>query len=261
MMSTLDIDKLAEQSAGNWADFGSFAWFERPENPGDYAIVYTSNRDSDILDRANAQAIDAELSQFVESGDVIPQRHSHWACGHVDGYAIRVYDESGDVTAAFRCWCDLMARLDDYPILDEGLYSELELEAQNESWDLWARRDFIRAVESALDVTLDESDSQAVLTAFENARDRSNTYWEGDSIDVDRIAQATTYDDIRSLIIPVLFTVYRDGYVLCRGNIAGDQWECSPALYEDEFFAAMEAMDNGADSVTLANHVLTWRAE
>jgi len=39
--------------AGNWAEFDSFAWFECPENPGDYCIVYTSNRDSDILDRAN----------------------------------------------------------------------------------------------------------------------------------------------------------------------------------------------------------------
>jgi hypothetical protein len=257
MMSTIDYDKLAEQAAGNWAEFDSFAWFEMPENPGDYAIVYTSNRDSDILDRANAKAIEAELSQFVESGDVIAQRHSHWACGYVDGYAIRVYDDEGSITDAFRCWADIRARLDDYPILDESLYSEMELEAQNESWEVWARAEYIRAVESALDVTLDESDSQAVLTAFENARERSNTYWEGDSIDVDRVAQATTYDVVRSLIIPVVLTVYQDGYVLCRGSITGDEWECAPLLYQDEFFAALSAMDDGADSVGR----LTWRAE
>jgi hypothetical protein len=256
-----DYDSLAEQAAGNWADFKCFAWFEQPENPDQFTVVYTSNRDSDILDRANAQAIQAELSQYFESGDVIPQRHSHWAVGHVDGYAIRVYDESENVTAAFRCWCDLMGRLDDYPILDESLYGEMEIEAQNESWELWARRDFIRAVESALDVTLDESDSSAMLTAFENARERSNTYWEGDSIDVERIAQAVTYDDVRALIVPIAVTVFSDGYVLARGSITGSEWECSPALYEPEFAACIDAMDKGADSVTLANHVLTWRAE
>lgn len=260
MIDTCDYDKLAEQAAGNWADFSCFAWFEQPENPGDYCIVYTSNRDSDILDCANAQVIESELSQFVESGDVIPQRHSHWAVGHVAGYAIRVYDESGNVTDAFRCWCDIQARLEDYPVLCDETYSEMELEAQNESWDLWARRDFIRAVESALDVTLDESDSSAVLDLFETARERSNTYWEGDCIDVDRIAQAVTFADARKVVIPVLLTVYRDGFPFVTGTLIGDEWDCDLPLYDDEFGACVLARDNGADSVTLDGHVLTWRA-
>jgi len=254
MMKTVDYEALGEQAAGNWQKFDSFAWFEPVENPADVAIVYVSNRDSDILDRANAQAIAAELAAYIESGDVVEQRHSHRACGYVDGFAIRVYNDDGSITDAFRCWADLQSKLADYPILDESLYSELECEAQNESWEVWARTDYVRAVESALDVTLDDSDSSAIATAFEAACNRSHTYWEGDGIDVERVAQATEYSDVRALIVPIVLTVYRDGFVLARGSIIGDTWECEPALYEPEFAACIEAMDNGADSVGR----LTW---
>src|SRR5262245_12387228 len=107
MTSTLDYESLAAEYANNHAKFQCFAWFDRPENSERWAIVYTSNRDSDILDKANAKAIDDELAQFVECGDVVAESHSHWAVGYVDGYAIRVYDLDGNITAAFRCWCDL----------------------------------------------------------------------------------------------------------------------------------------------------------
>jgi len=259
-MIATDIESLAEQAAGNWAKFDSFAWFEPVENPADVAIVYTSNRDSDILDKANAQAIAAELAAYIEGGDVVEQRHSHWACGYVDGYAIRVYDDEGNITDAFRCWCELQAKLEDYPILDESLYSELECEAQAESWELWARRDFVRAVESALDVDLDDSDLSEVCDLFETLRQRSNTDWDSDSIDIDRIAKAATFDDVRELIVPVVLTVYRDGFILARGMIRGDEWQCEPVLYEPEFEACMEARDNGAEFVNL-NGILTWGAE
>ena len=92
-------------------------------------------------------------------------------------------------------------------------------------------------------------------------RQRSNTEWESDSIDVDRIAKAATFDDVRSLIVPILLTVFQDGFVLARGMIRGDEWQCEPVLYEDEFVACVEAMDNGAEFVNFGNHILTWGAE
>ena len=202
MMDTLDYKELANDAAGNWQRFNCFVWFDKPGNADDYTIVYVSNRDSDTLDRANAKVIADELAPFIKRGTVIPQSHSHWACGHVDGYAIKVFDKRGRITKAFKVWADIQARLDDYPILDESLYSELELESQNESWELWARADYVRAVELALDVQLDDSDTSAVATAFQAASDRANVYWEGDSIDVDRVADETTYDDVRELIVP-----------------------------------------------------------
>lgn len=197
MIAAADLKALADNAAGNWQRWSCFAWFGKPDNAAAYTLVYTSNRDSDTLDRANAKAIDDELSQFIESGDVIPQSHSHWAVGHVDGYAIRVR-KGRKITAAFRCWCDLQAKLADYPILDESLFSEMELESQQESWELWAQSDFRKAIESVLDV---EIDSAADLSAiFQTACDRSNTYWEGDSINVERAAAVVTLADVAAVM-------------------------------------------------------------
>ena len=256
-----DYRACAELGAGNWQRFDSFAWHSPPDDAEQFALVYTSNRDSDILDKANAQAIDAELAPYIESGDVIPQTHSHWAVGYVEGYAIRVYDESGEVAAVFRAWCDIQARLEDYPVLDESLYSELETEAQDEAWECWARREFVRGVESALDVELDESDASAILSAFESARERANVYWEGDHIDVSRVVDAVKFDDVRALIIPVRLTVFQDGFYFVCGSITGDEFACDLPLYDDEFGACVLAHDNGAESVKLGNHVYTWRVE
>lgn len=258
MQTATDYKALAADAAGNWQRFNSFAWFSKPDNADDFTIVYVSNRDSDTLDKANAKVIADELTPFIKRGTVIPQRHSHWACGHVDGYAIKVRDKRGRITKAFQVWADIQARLDDYPILDESLYSEMELEAQNESWECWARADYVRAVERALDVTLDDSDASAVLTAFEAARERSNTEWDSDSIDVERIAQATEFDDVRALIVPLVATIFENGKVMVRGTITGDDYACEVGLYQPEFADCMEAWANGLDSLTIGEATFTW---
>jgi hypothetical protein len=40
--------------------------------------------------------------------------------------------------------------LEDYPVIDESLWSELETESQNEAWDSWAKADFRTALAKAL---------------------------------------------------------------------------------------------------------------
>jgi hypothetical protein len=147
--SRSDLADLAKEAAGNWRKFQCFAWHERPDNPEDWCIVYTSNRDSGLLDQSNAHAIEQELERFTDpedleccgatddDGSLLPdvrsESHSHWACGHVDRYAIRVYGPEGTITAAFAKWCELQARLEDYPVLDESDYSERELVATEEN--------------------------------------------------------------------------------------------------------------------------------
>lgn len=121
-----DVEAAAEQAANNHADFESFGWHDRPDDAHEWAIVYTHNRDSDLLTLSNADAIAKALEPFEE--DAIAERHSHWACGWVDGYALRVY-RNGQITAAFRHYCELRARLEDYPCLDEEDYSRREHEA------------------------------------------------------------------------------------------------------------------------------------
>lgn len=198
-----DYELLAEQAAGNHRDFRCFAWFERPDDSENWTLVYTSNRDSDILDKANAQVIASELARYIKSGHVIEQRHSHWAVGHVDGYAIRVYTKCGRITAAFKVWCDIQARIQDYPILDESLYSELEQEEIDESWGCWIRYDFKRELQLAFNVEID-ADSDQLWEVFHNACEKSGRYPEHTGsevvVDMDLIVAAVTLDQIRALV-------------------------------------------------------------
>ena len=130
-----DVNGFAEKLVGNWQNFGSFWWSDRPEDAEKWTIVYTQNRDSDILTRANHISIESRLEQFFEadSPNILREYHSHWGCGWIEGYAIRVYDDSGEITPEFMEWVDIRDAIEDYPILDEELYSNMQYEESLES--------------------------------------------------------------------------------------------------------------------------------
>ena len=133
-MTTTDIDyaALAKKAAGNWQQFDSFRWWEKPaRDPENWAVFYTRNRDSGLIDVSNHHAIAKALDKYDEGENptVSWQDHSHWAVGWVTAAVIRVYMRNGHITKAFKTWCDLQARLEDYPILDETDYSEREYDA------------------------------------------------------------------------------------------------------------------------------------
>ena len=136
-----DSDELietAKKAAGNWRKFESFGWSRAAEldDPANWTIVYTHHRDSRLLDQSNAEVIEDVLRPFLEEDDpdVIEEHHGHWACGWIDGFAIRVFRD-GKVTRAFRTYMDLVGRLDEYPVLDEEDYSRREYEATLENFD------------------------------------------------------------------------------------------------------------------------------
>src|SRR5260370_20505662 len=114
-LATMDYESAARECAGNHAEFDSFCWYDRPDdNPEEWGIVYTHNRDSGLVARCNAVDIAEALAPFIESGDVCEEHHTHWACGWIDRYSIRVYRD-GTITHPFRPSHDLMARIDQYP--------------------------------------------------------------------------------------------------------------------------------------------------
>ena len=140
-LGEFDLETAATEARGNWRKFDSFAWHDRPEDCEEWAIVYTHNRDSDLLDQSNADAIDKALAPFADGDnpDVRAEHHGHWACGWIDGYAIRVY-RNGQITEAFRACHAIEARLADYPVLNEEDFSRREYEAtlenlRNEGFD------------------------------------------------------------------------------------------------------------------------------
>ena len=132
----MTIEDAASEAVGNWRRFTCFVWDRDREldNPDDWAIIYTHNRDSGLLDVSNADAIARALTPFSEADapDVVFESHSHWAVGHVDGFSIRVHRDA-EITEAFRTYHGLAERLAEYPILDEGDYGEREYVATVEN--------------------------------------------------------------------------------------------------------------------------------
>lgn len=135
-LGELDLEDAARQAAGNWQKFDCFAWFRRSElkRPVNWAVIYTHHRDSGLLDQSNAAVINNALLPFSkgDDSDVVFESHTHWAVGHVDGFSIRVF-KRGRITKAFRTYHDLAVQMADYPVLDEGDYSERELNATFEN--------------------------------------------------------------------------------------------------------------------------------
>lgn len=118
MLGTLDIEEAAKKAAGNWKRFDSFVWFRdrELEDADQWSVIYTHNRDSRLLDQSNAHVITKAMESFTEGDepDVVFESHSHFAVGHVDGFSVRVFNATGNITPAFRAYHELAERLDDY---------------------------------------------------------------------------------------------------------------------------------------------------
>jgi hypothetical protein len=129
-LGEMDLASAAKAAAGNWREFDCFCWHRRPDDADQWAIIYTHNRDSGLLDQSNAHAIAEVLRPFPRNA--VPENHHHWACGWVEGFSIRVF-RRGRITRAFRTYHALAQRLADYPILDEQDYSSREYEATHKN--------------------------------------------------------------------------------------------------------------------------------
>lgn len=135
-LGKLTIEEAANVAAGNWKEFRCFVWWRDREikDSENWAIFYTHNRDSGLLDESNAAVVKKTLRLFAEGDDpdVVFESHSHWAVGHVDGFSMRVF-RNGRITEAFRKYHELAEQIESYPILDETDYSKREYEATVEN--------------------------------------------------------------------------------------------------------------------------------
>ena len=133
-----DEEQAAKEMAGNWRKFQGFAWHRRhdPEDADQWAIIYTSHRDSGLLDRSNSTEIAERLAPFNDGDDpdVVFESHHHWTAGHIDGFSIRVFNADRTITRAFEELCRIKARLEDCPVLNESDYSLREYNAALENY-------------------------------------------------------------------------------------------------------------------------------
>ena len=166
------LEQRAKECAGNWLEFESFCWHGQPEDAHDWHVWYTENRDSGLLEQSNAEQINKSLGQFIESGDVVAERHRHWAVGWVAGYAIRVY-KNGTITPAFIKCAELLEALEEYPVLNEEHYGELEYEAALEGIRSCAKYD------TDIDVELPDEFEYAVFEWLWDNSQGELENWDG----------------------------------------------------------------------------------
>jgi len=102
-----------------WSD----SWFYT-----DKAFVFLSrHRDSDLLTESNFECGLREIGGESDTVNVV--RESHWAVGWVEWIAIHESD-----TKALAIADEILCALSDYPVVDEGDFSEREYEAAQDYW-------------------------------------------------------------------------------------------------------------------------------
>ncbi len=183
-IGAMTLEDAATHAAGNWKRFSCFCWdrLQEIDDPDNWAIAYTHNRDSGLLAQSNAAAIAERLRPYsqAEDPDVVFESHSHWAVGHVDGFSIRVY-RNGEITESFHTYHELSERMAEYSILDEIDYSEREHEATIENltdaaWRLKSQYELRDGWESEVHSWLDDNRPGSI----ENRDDQGGYPSEGD---------------------------------------------------------------------------------
>jgi hypothetical protein len=100
---------------------------------------------------------------------------------------------------------DLLDKItNEYPLADEALHSELEMEAQNAAWESWVKDDFQRALEKEFDQEFgtelsDKAFDQRLYELFHESFEASNAEWineDGDSmhVDIERIVHEISHN-------------------------------------------------------------------
>lgn len=111
---------------------------------------------------------------------------------------------------------ELLQSLENYPVLCEDELSSYELELQEETWQHTVRREWERALESALSELLSDNEElaesmieslseESLFSLFLECCDLSNTYWEAESgtsvyIDTDRVAESLSSELLLELL-------------------------------------------------------------
>lgn len=105
--------------------------------PDYYSSGVGQSRDSDALERSNFTAMLASLGGETETVLII--RESHWAVGWFEWIAIHETDET-----ALRVADEQLTQLENYPVLDEDAWSELEWNEAADYWDSLIPRDKVQ---------------------------------------------------------------------------------------------------------------------
>lgn len=128
------FSKMTEEQIAEWkaealarpSDFGYFG--DREEMFETWSLgPVIETRDSELREKANASTIKTMLKadpSLEEDWEITGIRH--WAVGWVDQLSFRALDEDGSISRISRVIKGIFDSLSEYPVLDDGLYSEME---------------------------------------------------------------------------------------------------------------------------------------
>lgn len=92
---------------------------------------------------------------------------------------------------------EMLAALENYPVIDEDEMSRVEMEWETEAWHSWIKSDLLRALgkqDEDLEEKADEMSDEGLFECYRAAMDETNTYpeaeYNGVHVDIDRIADS-----------------------------------------------------------------------
>lgn len=147
-MDTLNLLDRAEDilrgTRSDWVRWGD-------ERYGYTVAVILGGEVGEPLAESNVRAATDILSAYIEDGTVEEYTVGRSGRTWLRGLAVTVYDDDGGITPAFAAAVEILDRLEDYPLLDEDLFSELEYELNYHS----LRLDYGVAVDLVVDAVLE----------------------------------------------------------------------------------------------------------
>lgn len=214
------------------------------------------------VERSNYLALCEEFDDYCV---YVSGGHGSYAIAFSVRWLCTDSDDSDDDTDAIKDnVLNILSALEDYPCIDECALSDLESELSDQAWNSWASGDFQRAIEKRWNVELDftddaESSADAFRAMFERVRDDANIYWENGGsgydmwVDVDRVVENLSTDDIGPFVQPERIRVLCNGEWFCDGWSVLGEFEADVDLYQDIFDRLCE------DTVEIDGKTYTWQ--
>lgn len=232
---------------GNWQSWESFVWWDKPDDADQFDIFYTENRESELIDRCNAIDIREALAEFDEA-DCFPVTHNHCLVGWVSGYAIR------QGSKAYAVMEDIERAIDDYPILNEARFSEMEENERWERWESWGRHELSNSLDEMLDYQdiptefLDSlygdcccDDSIETRFGVEIVEGMLNSADPSSESLYYAIVERTGRCDLLQVELLDLWEAFQEDECCCCFEKVGDKWELVPDLEKfAEYFLTIQ---------------------
>lgn len=175
-----------------WDDGGNFTWGRWDQRADGKWLIPTYSSGSDYSSSCLVEVSNFEVLKEA-CAKCKPHRDGAFYVTLSGGYGtFGLAFHIGRTPGAIR---EMLAGLENYPLIDEEAHSQLEHEKTDEAWDNWAAADFRRALEKKFQGDADAISADSLFDIFSTACDASNTYWENESadnmyIDMDRVVSA-----------------------------------------------------------------------